>query len=116
MSFRIVGALPGAVGPSGLKARKIPLTNRGLTKGLNPAMAGSVLKESRKKGMRGTEFGAYFYAPATAKLRAIQEAQAMADEALAFDNGWKRWAGPPNGEPRGTLGARKPAGKRPWRR
>jgi hypothetical protein len=71
-----------------IESKKLPLGEnlwlRGLAKDLNPAMAGSILEESRKKGM-GTEFGAYLYALVTANLKAIQEVIAMADEIAAFD-------------------------------
>jgi hypothetical protein len=72
-----------------IESRKLPFEEnlwlRGLTKDLNPAVAGSILKESRKKGIVGTEFGAYLYALVTANLKTIQEVIAMADEVLAFD-------------------------------
>jgi hypothetical protein len=71
-----------------IESKKLPLEEnlwlKGLAKDLNPAIAGSILKESRKKGL-GTEFGAYLYALITANLKAVQEVIAMTDEALAFD-------------------------------
>ncbi|MDR3122218.1 MAG: hypothetical protein LBU16_00350 [Treponema sp.] len=73
-----------------IESKKLPLEEnlwlRGLTKDLNPAMAGSILEESRKKG-RGTELGAYLYALINANLTTIQEVLAMAEEGLPFD----RW-------------------------
>jgi hypothetical protein len=59
---------------------------KGLTKDLNPAIAGSILEESRKKGP-GAELEAYLYALMNANLKTIQEVLAMADEGLPFD----RW-------------------------
>jgi ribonuclease HI len=57
---------------------------RGLTKDLNPAVAGSILKESRRRG-REAKLEAYLYALVTANLKAVQEVVAMSDEVLAFD-------------------------------
>jgi hypothetical protein len=87
---------------------------KGLTKDLNPAAAGSILEESRKRGL-GTEFGAYLYALVTANLKAIQEVIAMADEVLAFDQwveemGWAaKWRA--EGEARGKARGKKDAWK-----
>ncbi|MDR0597938.1 MAG: hypothetical protein LBG14_05465 [Treponema sp.] len=81
---------------------------KGLAKDLNPAAAGSILKESRKRGL-GTGLRAYLYALVTANLRAIQEVVAMSDEVAAFDQwveemGWAaKWRaeGEARGEARG---------------
>ncbi|MDR3122710.1 MAG: hypothetical protein LBU16_02900 [Treponema sp.] len=71
-----------------IESRKLPFEEnlwlKGLTKDLNPAMAGSILEASHKKGSRA-ELGAYVYALVTANLKTIQEVLAMADEVLAFD-------------------------------
>ncbi|MDR0597224.1 MAG: hypothetical protein LBG14_01810 [Treponema sp.] len=48
---------------------------RGLAKDLNPAAAGSILKESRKR--EGTKLKAYLYALVTANLKAVREVVAM---------------------------------------
>jgi hypothetical protein len=71
-----------------VEGKKLPFEEnlwlKGLAKDLNPAMAGSILEESRKKGT-GTELGAYLYALINANLKAIQEALTMAEEGLPFD-------------------------------
>jgi hypothetical protein len=51
---------------------------------LNPAAAGSILKESLKKDSKA-ELGAYLYALITANLKTVQEVLAMSDEIAAFD-------------------------------
>jgi hypothetical protein len=63
---------------------EVNLWLKGLTKDLNPVIAESILKESRKKGTE-TELGAYLYALINANLKTIEEVLAMADEGLPFD-------------------------------
>jgi hypothetical protein len=71
-----------------IENKKLPFEEnlwlKGLTKDLNPDMAGSILKESRKKGTE-VELGAYLYVLMNANLKAIQEIIAMAEEGLPFD-------------------------------
>jgi hypothetical protein len=71
-----------------IESKKLPaeenLWLKGLTKDLNPAMAGSILEESRKKGT-GADILAYLYALINANQKIIQEALAMANEGLPFD-------------------------------
>jgi hypothetical protein len=107
-----------------IESRKLPFEEnlwlKGLTKDLNAVAAGSILKESWKKGIGEAEFGAYLYALATANLKTIQEAIAMSDEIAAFDQwveemGWAaKWEarGKELGEARGkALGEKTGWGK-----
>jgi hypothetical protein len=84
--YRITGY---PLGIQVIESKKLPLEEnlwlKGLTKDLNPATAGSILEESRKKGE--TELAAYLYALTNANMQTIQEALAMAEEGLPFD----RW-------------------------
>jgi hypothetical protein len=57
---------------------------KGLTKGLNAKAAGSILRESRKKGTE-TELEAYLYALINTNLKAIEEVLAVAKRGLPFD-------------------------------
>jgi hypothetical protein len=103
-----------------IESKKLPVEEnlwlKGLAKDLNPATAGSILEESRKKGT-AADLAAYLYALVTANLKTIQEVLAMADEVLAFDRwveemGWAaKWEaqGEVIGEARGGENAWKKA-------
>jgi hypothetical protein len=71
-----------------IESKKLPFEEnlwlKGLTKDLNPKAAGSILRESRKKGAE-IELKAYLYALINANLKTIEEALAMANEGLPFD-------------------------------
>jgi hypothetical protein len=73
-----------------IESKKLPFEEnlwlKGLAKDLNPAMAGSILEASRKKG-KEAEVAAYLYALINANQKTIEEALAMVDEGLPFD----RW-------------------------
>jgi hypothetical protein len=71
-----------------IESKKLPFEEnlwlKGLTKDLNPAMAGSILEKSQKKG-KEVEMAAYMYALINANQKTIEEALAMANEGLPFD-------------------------------
>jgi hypothetical protein len=73
-----------------IESKKLPVEEnlwlKGLTKDLNAKAAGSIVRESRKKGAE-VELEAYLYALINTNRKAIEEALTMAKRGLPFD----RW-------------------------